>query len=99
MTKPPLILISPSIEKAGVEFGDQSISLSENYPRAVADAGGVPLTMPVGRSRELIGECVRRCDGVLLTGGDDIQPGLYRDRLPAKPKNRRSRGWRNWSKQ
>jgi putative glutamine amidotransferase len=84
MTRPPLILISPSIEKAGVEFGDRSISLSEAYPRAVADSGGIPLTMPVGQSRELIAECVRRCDGVLLTGGDDIEPDIYQDDLTAK---------------
>jgi putative glutamine amidotransferase len=82
MTRRPLILISPSIEKEGVEFHDQSISLSEAYPRAVADAGAIPLTMPVGKSRDLIAECVRRCDGVLLTGGDDIEPRLYRDKLP-----------------
>src|SRR5262245_12718184 len=67
MKKPPLILISPSVEKAGVEFSDQSISLSENYPRAVADSGGIPLTLPVGKSRELVAECVRRADGILLT--------------------------------
>lgn len=84
MTKPPLILISPSIEKEGIEFHDRSISLSEAYPRAVADSGGVPLTMPVGKSRELIAECVRRCDGILLTGGDDIEPRLYKDKLPQK---------------
>lgn len=77
MHEPPLILVSPSIESRGVEFNDRSISLSEAYPRAVADCGGIPLTMPVGKSRELIAECVRRCDGVLLTGGDDIQPDLY----------------------
>jgi putative glutamine amidotransferase len=84
MTRPPLILISPSIEKAGSEFGDRSISLSEAYPRAVADAGGVPLTLPVGKSRALIAACVRCCDGVLLTGGDDIEPRLYGNGLPAK---------------
>jgi putative glutamine amidotransferase len=84
MNGPPLILISPSIEKAGVEFDDQSISLSEAYPRAVADAGGIPLTTPVGISRQLLAECVRRCDGILLTGGDDIEPDLYGNGLPAK---------------
>ena len=84
MTKPPLILISASIEKAGVEFADRSISLSEAYPRAIADAGGIPLTLPVGKSRELIAECVRRSDGILLTGGDDIEPKLYADDVPAK---------------
>ncbi len=84
MTAPPLILISPSIEKRGVEFSDRSISLSEAYPRAVADAGGIPLTLPVGRSRGLMAECVRRCDGVMLTGGDDIGPGLYGNGLAAR---------------
>ena len=84
MKSPPLILISPSIEKAGVEFSDRSISLSEAYPRAVAAAGGVPLATPVGISRELLAECVRRCDGVLLTGGDDIEPDLYGNGLPVK---------------
>ena len=81
MIRPPLILISPNIEKKGAEFGDRSISLSEAYPRAVADAGGIPLTLPVGRSRELIAECVRRCDGVLLTGGDDMDPRPLRKRV------------------
>ena len=84
MAQPPLILISPSIESEGVEFNDQSISLSEAYPRAVADSGGIPLTMPVGKSRDLVAECVRRSDGVLLTGGDDIEPKLYGNGLPRK---------------
>ena len=82
MTKPPLILISASVESAGSEFGDRSISLSEAYPRAVADAGGVPLTLPAGKSRELFAACLRCCDGVLLTGGDDIEPRLYGNGLP-----------------
>lgn len=77
MAKPPLILISPSIEEKGAEFSDRSISLSEAYPRAIAEAGGIPLTLPVGRSRDLIAECVRRSDGILMTGGDDIEPRLY----------------------
>lgn len=84
MAKPPLILISPSIEAAGVEFHDRSLSLSEAYPRAIAAAGGLPLTMPSGQSRKLISECVSRCDGVLITGGDDIDPRLYKDRVPGK---------------
>ena len=50
----------------------------------MAHAGAIPLTLPVGRSRELIAECVRRCDGILLTGGDDVEPGLYGKALPAK---------------
>jgi len=84
MSKPPLILISPSIAEAGTEFSDRSISLSEAYPRAVADAGGIPVIAPPGSSRELVAQCVRRCDGVLLTGGDDVEPQLYEKKLPPK---------------
>jgi putative glutamine amidotransferase len=84
MAKAPLILISASVETKGVEFGDRSISLSEPYVRAVAAAGGIPLTLPVGRSRALLAECVRRCDGVLLTGGDDVDPRLYGNGLPGR---------------
>jgi putative glutamine amidotransferase len=84
MLRLPLILISPNIEKKGKEFGDLSISLSGNYQQAVISAGGLPLTMPATTSREVIAECVLRCDGVLLTGGDDIDPRLYGDGLPAR---------------
>src|SRR5205085_5976141 len=84
MAKRPLILSSPSIEAAGVAFHGRSLSLSEAYPRAIADAGGVPLTMPSGQSRKLIAECVRRSDGILITGGDDIDPRLYKHRVLGK---------------
>jgi putative glutamine amidotransferase len=83
MTKPPLILISPNVEEKGDEFGDFSISLSERYQRAVMGAGGIPLVLPATLSREVIAECVRRCDGVLLTGGEDIDPRLYRNGMSA----------------
>jgi putative glutamine amidotransferase len=84
MTKPPLILISPNIEKKGDEFGDLSISLSETYQRVLMGAGAIPWALPATVSRELIAECVRRCDGVLLTGGEDVDPRLYANGLPAR---------------
>src|ERR1019366_1170195 len=76
MTRPPLILISPTVEKKGDEFGDLSISLSEAYQKALMGAGALPLALPALASRELIAESVRRCDGVLLTGGEDVDPRL-----------------------
>jgi putative glutamine amidotransferase len=81
MVKPPLILVAASTEKKGVEFGDVSVSLSENYLRAVMDAGGLPVILSCTTSPELVAESVRRCDGVLLTGGDDVTPKLYAGRL------------------
>jgi putative glutamine amidotransferase len=82
MAKPPLILVSPSIEKRGVEFLDLSVSLSVKYDFAVTQAGGIPVVAPASTERGLLAEAVRRTDGVLLTGGDDINPDLYADNLP-----------------
>ena len=82
MAKPPLILVSPSIEKRGVEFHDLSVSLSVKYDYAVTQAGGIPVTAPATADRALLAEAVRRVDGVLLTGGDDINPDLYDKHLP-----------------
>lgn len=84
MLKPPLILVSPCIETKGDEFGDLSISLSETYQAAIMGAGGIPVAMPATTSRELVAACVSRTDGVLLTGGEDINPDLYAKRLPAR---------------
>jgi len=78
----PLILISPNTEVKGDEFGDMSISLSETYQRAIMAAGGLPVALPGLASAELVAECVSRCDGVLFTGGDDINPKLYTDEVP-----------------
>jgi putative glutamine amidotransferase len=84
MTNTPIILVSPNIEKKGDEFGDVSLSLSETYQMALMGAGAIPLAMPATASRKVIAECVRRADGVLLTGGEDVDPALYARRLPAK---------------
>jgi len=80
----PLILISPDFHSKGVEFGDSSLSLSMMYPEAVAACGGVPLVMVHTPLRAAVADYVRRSDGVLLTGGNDLNPGLYRATLPAK---------------
>lgn len=72
------------MQPAGVEFSDRSVSLSEAYTRAVAAAGGIPIIAPAGVQRELMAECLRHCDGVVLTGGDDVEPELYESELSAK---------------
>ena len=84
MNRSPLILISPSTQRQGVEFSDNSISLSNRYADAVIQAGGVPVIIPCTAAKELIAEYVRRTDGVLLTGGDDVQPKLYSPRISEK---------------
>jgi putative glutamine amidotransferase len=83
----PTILVSTSNELRGVEFADRSASLSHHYVRAVMDAGGgLPVLAPVIPEAAAISEWVHRADGVMLTGGDDLQPDLYNPNLPASIK-------------
>jgi putative glutamine amidotransferase len=81
MTQRPLILISPNMEKKGDEFGDLAISVSTTYPQVLLDCGALPLVLPATVERGLIADYVGRCDGVLLTGGEDVEPRLYTNGL------------------
>ncbi len=82
MKRRPVILIAPATARKGVEFADSSISLSNCYTDAIIAAGGLPQIFPATTSRSIITEAVQRCDGVLLTGGDDIDPKLYAKDVP-----------------
>ena len=84
MSKLPLVLVSPDIEAKGKEFGDRSISLSGNYQQALMAAGALPLALAATHSRQQVAQAVGCCDGVLLTGGDDVDPRLYGNGLPAR---------------
>lgn len=77
----PLVLISTDVAARGTEFQDLSISLSARYSEAVLWAGGLPLALPAVDGQEVIAQYVRRADGVLLTGGDDVEPRLYGQEL------------------
>ncbi len=77
MAKTPRILISPHIEAKGDEMSDLSVSLSFRYQGALMRHGALPLILAATTSPRLISEAVRASDGVLLTGGDDVEPDLY----------------------
>lgn len=82
MNRRPLILASPSTQRSGIEMQDHAISLGSRYLDAILDAGGLPLTLPLTTDRAILAEAVRQCDGVMITGGDDIAPGIYWPDVP-----------------
>jgi len=84
----PLILISPDFQPKGVEFNDASLSLSSRYTMAIEACGGMPVSMAHTDSRDLVAEYVRRADGILLTGGDDINPEIYGPKLRSSLKSK-----------
>ena len=63
----PLIGIS-----ANYREGDSCIENS--YALSILEAGGVPVLIPVCTDIEILREMVKRLDGLLLTGGGDINP-------------------------
>ena len=82
-------LVSPSIEKRGVEFHDLSVSLSVQYDLAVTRAGGIPVTAPTTTSRALLAEAVRRVDGVCSPAATTSIPALRQKSAARRPGHRR----------
>lgn len=72
----PLIGITPSPMPAK-DGGTGSICVGEAYIQAVIQAGGIPLVVPVGLNQEGLEKLFSRLDGVLLTGGGDIDPARF----------------------
>lgn len=59
-------------------FGGKEISYcNEDFTQAIYKAGGIPLLLPFVSSKDDILTQLILCDGILLPGGDDINPLLY----------------------
>jgi len=48
-----------------------------SYLRAIEAAGGVPALIHLTRDAEVLDAHYRRCDGLLLAGGEDVDPAYY----------------------
>jgi putative glutamine amidotransferase len=58
--------------------------LKKSYYEAVERSGGVALLLPNTKRREKIHEYLRMVDGVLVSGGNDVDPVFYGERKKAK---------------
>jgi len=54
-----------------------TFNLTESYVRAVQAAGGLPVVMPPVLDADELRELFARLDGLLLSGGGDIDPALF----------------------
>ncbi len=73
--KKPLILMTSS----NLMVGDMNVvRLNHEYVNAVVKAGGVPVIVgnPFG-----LDELIEICDGLLLTGGVDVDPALFGEEI------------------
>lgn len=53
------------------------ISLSDDYAQGVEQAGGIPMVIPMLENAESIAKLAQRLDGLVLAGGEDVDPLLY----------------------
>lgn len=51
--------------------------MNDTYVKAVLQAGGIPVVIPAYEDLSVIKALVDRLDGVLLSGGGDLDPALY----------------------
>ena len=51
--------------------------VSDAYIQAVKSAGGLPIVLPLIKSKTVIQEYIELCDGFLFCGGGDITPLLF----------------------
>jgi len=85
----PVIGISSSV----VDHGDiPSVHVHEKYISSVIQAGGVPIVIPLGDD-EVARIIVSKCDGIILSGGEDVDPHSYGE--DPDPKLRKTNGARD----
>jgi putative glutamine amidotransferase len=68
------------------KMADQSppieiIGLMPSYIESIVAAGGLPVLIPLGLGEAELNEILTRVDGLLLPGGGDIEPSVYRGGL------------------
>jgi len=62
---------------------DGNITLKKQYADAVSGAGGVAIILPITQDTRTYGEMI---DGLLISGGDDLDPCSYNERVNAAMK-------------
>ncbi|MFC7395430.1 gamma-glutamyl-gamma-aminobutyrate hydrolase family protein [Scopulibacillus cellulosilyticus] len=57
----------------------QGVYLSDDYAHAIAEAGGLPFVIPFLDTIDNIQEVANCIDGLLLSGGVDVDPSIFDD--------------------
>lgn len=56
--------------------------MSPSYLNAITSLGALPITLPsVTEDATLISDALSLCDGIILTGGPDVRPSLFGEKI------------------
>lgn len=77
----PVIGISGSIlvNKGNAFTGYRRSYVNQDYVESVLRAGGIPLIIPFNEDMEVTKEMVKKVDGLILSGGHDVDPKNYNE--------------------
>lgn len=75
----PLIAVTPLVDRER-----DSYWILPGYLKGIEAAGGAPLVLPLTQSPQVLEPILAHCAGLLLTGGQDVDPAVYgREKLEA----------------
>ena len=60
-----------------IQSDEKRLMMPMSYSNVVREAGGTPVLLPITRDEEVIAAYAELVDGVLFSGGDDVDPASY----------------------
>ena len=72
----PIIGVMPLVDEE-----KDSLWMLPGYMDGISIAGGIPVMFPLTADSEDISELLDKVDGILLTGGHDVDPTLYGEKM------------------
>ena len=73
--------MKPLIGVMGIIDDDKTLTLGFTYVDCIEKSGGVPVVFPYVSNDETMDEFVRLCDGFCFSGGKDVEPNRYGERV------------------
>ena len=74
----------PIVGIIGSVDDEKNTKLKNTYVKAIEFCGGAPILLPYVETAESIKRFTENCDGFLLTGGVDIHPNRYGEKIKNK---------------
>ncbi|MBQ4092787.1 MAG: gamma-glutamyl-gamma-aminobutyrate hydrolase family protein [Firmicutes bacterium] len=68
----PVIGLSPLWDNS-----KESYWMLPGYMKMLEECGAVPLMLPLTHDEGILDHCLNMCNGILLTGGQDVSPSMY----------------------
>ena len=76
----PFIGITCDVRVPRARQRDYDLVIDHRYAEIVKNAGGYPVILPLARRHNVIRRYLDGIDGLIIVGGDDVDPRLYGER-------------------